>query len=175
MTRLLYDEDSTIRDFEGTVLHSVERDGATWIELDQTAFYAAGGGQPADRGLIDAIPVVDVSEEDGRVWHRVEGSVATGTRVQGSLDWARRFDHMQQHTGQHILSQAFLAVAGAETRSFHLGAEEVSIDVAHPGPDVVKDDLGADAGHRLYDEYDRFAGDGDFLSRVRRSAAVLGL
>jgi len=136
LTRLLYDEDSTIRDFEGTVLHSVERDGATWIELDQTAFYAAGGGQPADRGLIDAIPVVDVSEEDGRVWHRVEGSVATGTRVQGSLDWARRFDHMQQHTGQHILSQAFLAVAGAETRSFHLGAEEVSIDVAHPGPDA---------------------------------------
>ena len=52
MTRLLYDEDSTIRDFEGTVLHSVERDGATWIELDQTAFYPAGGGQAADRGLI---------------------------------------------------------------------------------------------------------------------------
>ena len=135
MTRLLYREDSTIRDFEGTVLDSIERDGATWVELDRTAFYPGGGGQPADRGRLDALPVVDVSEEEGRVWHRVEGALAPGSRVEGSVDWARRFDHMQQHTGQHILSQAFIAVAGAETRSFHLGEEEVSIDVAHPGLD----------------------------------------
>jgi alanyl-tRNA synthetase len=135
LTRLLYHEDSTIRDFEGTVLHSIERDGATWVELDRTAFYPGGGGQPADRGRLDALPVADVSEEAGRVWHRVEGVLAPGSRVEGSVDWARRFDHMQQHTGQHILSQAFIAVVGAETRSFHLGEEEVSIDVAHPGPD----------------------------------------
>jgi alanyl-tRNA synthetase len=135
LTRLLYHEDSTIRDFEGTVLHSIERDGATWVELDRTAFYPGGGGQPADRGRLDALPVADVSEEEGRVWHRVEGVLAPGSRVKGSVDWARRFDHMQQHTGQHILSQAFIAVAGAETRSFHLGEEEVSIDVAHPGLD----------------------------------------
>ena len=135
MTRLLYREDSTIRDFEGTVLDSIERDGATWVELDRTAFYPGGGGQPADRGRLDALPVADVSEEEGRVWHRVEGALAPGSRVEGSVDWARRFDHMQQHTGQHILSQAFIAVAGAETRSFHLGEEEVSIDVAHPGLD----------------------------------------
>ena len=136
MTRLLYYEDSTIRDFEGTVLRLVERDGATWAELDQTAFYPGGGGQPADRGRLDAVPVVDVSEEEGRVWHRLAGAVAAGSRIQGTIDWTRRFDHMQQHTGQHILSQAFIAVAGAETRSFHLGEEEVSIDVAHPGPDA---------------------------------------
>ena len=135
MTRRLYHEDSTIRDFEGTVLHSIERDGATWVELDRTAFYPGGGGQPADRGRLDALSVVDVSEDEGRVWHRVEGALAPGSRVEASVDWARRFDHMQQHTGQHILSQAFIAVAGAETRSFHLGEEEVSIDVAHPGLD----------------------------------------
>ncbi|TMQ55782.1 MAG: hypothetical protein E6K74_02100 [Candidatus Eisenbacteria bacterium] len=135
MTRRLYHEDSTIRDFEGTVLHSIERDGATWVELDRTAFYPGGGGQPADRGRLDALSVVDVSEDEGRVWHRVEGAPAPGSRVEASVDWARRFDHMQQHTGQHILSQAFIAVAGAETRSFHLGEEEVSIDVAHPGLD----------------------------------------
>ncbi len=135
MTRRLYHEDSTIRDFEGTVLHSIERDGATWVELDRTAFYPGGGGQPADRGRLDAFSVVDVSEDEGRVWHRVEGALAPGSRVEASVDWARRFDHMQQHTGQHILSQAFIAVAGAETRSFHLGEEEVSIDVAHPGLD----------------------------------------
>jgi len=135
LTRRLYHEDSTIRDFEGTVLHSIERDGATWVELDRTAFYPGGGGQPADRGRLDAFSVVDVSEDEGRVWHRVEGALAPGSRVEASVDWARRFDHMQQHTGQHILSQAFIAVAGAETRSFHLGEEEVSIDVAHPGLD----------------------------------------
>jgi len=135
LTRRLYHEDSTIRDFEGTVLHSIERDGATWVELDRTAFYPGGGGQPADRGRLDALSVVDVSEDEGRVWHRVEGAPAPGSRVEASVDWARRFDHMQQHTGQHILSQAFIAVAGAETRSFHLGEEEVSIDVAHPGLD----------------------------------------
>ena len=135
MTRRLYHEDSTIRDFEGTVLHSIERDGATWVELDRTAFYPGGGGQPADRGRLNALSVVDVSEDEGRVWHRVEGALAPGSRVEASVDWARRFDHMQQHTGQHILSQAFIAVAGAETRSFHLGEGEVSIDVAHPGLD----------------------------------------
>jgi len=136
LTRLLYYEDPTTREFEATVLHSTERDGAVWAELDQTAFYPGGGGQPADRGRLGELLVADVREEDGRVWHRIEGALSPGHRVKGSLDWARRFDHMQQHTGQHILSQAFLAVAAAETRSFHLGEEEVSIDVAHPGPDA---------------------------------------
>jgi len=136
LTRLLYYADSSIREFEGTVLHSLERDGAAWTELDQTAFYPGGGGQPADHGRLGAASVSDVREEEGRVWHRTEGLLAPGARVKGALDWARRFDHMQQHTGQHILSQAFIEVASAETRSFHLGEEEVSIDVAHPGPDA---------------------------------------
>jgi len=135
LTRLLYYEDSSIREFEGTVLQSRERDRALWVELDQTAFYPGGGGQPPDRGRFHEIRVTDTREEEGRVWHRIEGALAPGVLVHGVLDWDRRFDHMQQHTGQHILSQAFLEVASAETRSFHLGEEEVSIDVAHPGPD----------------------------------------
>ena len=135
MTRLLYHEDSSIRQFQGTVLQILERDGAIWAELDQTAFYPGGGGQPPDRGRLGSVVVTDTREEDGRVWHRTEGALVSGDRVQGILDWARRFDHMQQHTGHHILSQAFLEVASAEPRSFHLGEAEVSIDVAHPGPD----------------------------------------
>ncbi len=136
MTRLLYYADSSLREFEGTVLDSLERDGAAWATLDQTAFYPGGGGQPPDHGRLGDAIVTDVREEEGQVWHRTDGPLTPGARVQGSLDWARRFDHMQQHTGQHILSQAFLEVASAETRSFHLGEEEVSIDVAHPGPDA---------------------------------------
>jgi alanyl-tRNA synthetase len=134
-TRLLYYEDPALREFEATVLQSRVEDAATWVELDQTAFYPGGGGQPPDRGRLGERLVTHVREEEGRVWHRLDGALSAGARVKGALDWARRFDHMQQHTGQHILSQAFLAVASAETRSFHLGEEEVSIDVAHAGPD----------------------------------------
>ncbi len=136
MTRLLYYEDSSLREFEGTVQELSDRDGATWAALDQTAFYPGGGGQPPDHGRLGAVPVVDVREQEGRVWHRLEGALRPQDRVRGELDWRRRFDHMQQHTGQHILSQAFIEVASTETRSFHLGEEEVSIDVAHPGPDA---------------------------------------
>jgi len=135
VTRLLYYEDSSLREFQGTVLHTEEKDGALWAELDQTAFYPGGGGQPPDHGRLGEAPVTDTREEEGRIWHRIESALAPDTRVKGALDWKRRFDHMQQHTGQHILSQAFIEVASAETRSFHLGEEEVSIDVAHAGPD----------------------------------------
>lgn len=141
MTRLLYYVDSSLREFEGTVLDSHERDGAAWVALDQTAFYPGGGGQPPDHGRLGDSGVTDAREEAGMVWHRIEAphapdALARGARVKGTLDWARRFDHMQQHTGQHILSSAFIEVASAETRSFHLGEEEVSIDVAHSGPDA---------------------------------------
>jgi len=135
LTRLLYYEDSSLREFEGTVQEVADRDGAIWVELDRTAFYPGGGGQPPDRGRLGDVPVTDVREEEGRLWHRIEGKLEARTPIRGALDWRRRFDHMQQHTGQHILSQAFIEVASAETRSFHLGEEEVSIDVAHPGPD----------------------------------------
>ncbi|MBI4364874.1 MAG: hypothetical protein HY568_05530, partial [Candidatus Latescibacteria bacterium] len=123
-------------EFEATVVDVTSRDGADHVALDRTAFYPGGGGQPPDRGRLDDVTVVDVAEHEGRVWHRVGRPIERGASVKGAIDWARRFDHMQQHTGQHILSQAFIAVLGAETRSFHLGEEEVSIDVAHEGPDA---------------------------------------
>jgi len=129
LTRLLYYADSSIREFEGTVLHSLDRDGVTWTELDQTAFYPGGGGQPPDHGRLGAASVSDVREEEGRVWHRTEGALAPGGRVKGSLDWARRFDHMQQHTGQHILSAAFERLRKAPTLSSTLGAEKSVIEV----------------------------------------------
>jgi len=80
--------------------------------------------------------VTDVSESQGSIWHRVDGPGAPepGSNVSCAIDWARRFDHMQQHTGQHILSRAFVELASADTRSFHMGEAEVTIDVDHPGP-----------------------------------------
>ena len=98
--------------------------------LDHTYFYPTSGGQPNDRGTIDGIPVIDVNvrKEDGAILHTVE-SIPEKQEVTAVIDWNRRFDHMQQHSGQHILSQAFIQVAGAQTIGFHLSDDSVTIDL----------------------------------------------
>jgi alanyl-tRNA synthetase len=135
LTRRLYYEDSQQDRFEAVVVSARAEGDATSVVLDATAFYPGGGGQPADRGRLGDRAVLDVGVDGDVVWHRLDGVLAEGARVEGRLDWERRFDHMQQHTGQHILSQAFIEAAKAETRSFHLGEAIVTIDVAHPGPE----------------------------------------
>jgi alanyl-tRNA synthetase len=101
------------------------------VVLDRTAFYPEGGGQPADRGDLGGIPVLDVQEVDGEVLH-VLGGPAPGGAVRGRVDAARRRDHLQQHHGQHLLSAAFEAALAAHTVSFHLGAEVSTIDLDVP-------------------------------------------
>jgi len=140
-TDKLYRRDAYLRRFEARVV-AVE---GPRVALDRTAFYAGGGGQPPDRGTLAGAAVVEVGEAAGGVvWHDLGGAgaaaaaaplPATGAEVLGEVDWARRFDHMQQHTGQHVLSAAAIAVlgAGAETVSFHLGPETCTIDLAR-GP-----------------------------------------
>ena len=134
MTRRLYYDDSLLRSFEASVTAVRERDGAPEAALEATAFYPGGGGQPADRGVLGSSAVLDVTEEAGIVWHRLDAPVAQSARLAASVDWGRRFDHMQQHTGQHVLSRAFVEVARADTKSFHLGDAVVTIDVEHAGP-----------------------------------------
>ncbi len=128
-TKRLYHEDPELRSFEADVLE-VRRgpDGTVDVLLDRTGFYPTGGGQPHDLGTLDGRPVVDVFEEGDRILHRLAGDPPAG-RVRGEVDWARRVDHRQQHTGQHILSRAFVEVAGANTVGFHLGAERCTIDL----------------------------------------------
>jgi alanyl-tRNA synthetase len=101
------------------------------VVLDRTAFYPEGGGQPADRGDLGGVPVVDVQEVDGEVLHALAGPAPSGA-VHGRVDGARRRDHLQQHHGQHLLSAAFEAALQARTLSFHLGAEVSSIDLDVP-------------------------------------------
>lgn len=133
MTERIYYRDSYAREFEASV-RSVEasEDGCA-IELDQTCFYPTSGGQPHDVGSLNSSAVLDVRDEKGTVLHFVrDHSFRPGELVRGRIDWERRFDHMQQHTGQHILSQAFLQHLQAETRSFHLGAESCTVDLSCP-------------------------------------------
>jgi alanyl-tRNA synthetase len=127
VTERLYYHDSYLRSFETKVVERTE-DGAV-VFLAETAFYPSSGGQPNDTGRIGDSIVTDVFEHGGRVAHRV-GSPVDSDSVFCSIDWDRRFDHMQQHTGQHLLSAVLQEMAGIPTVSFHLGSEVSTIDVA---------------------------------------------
>ena len=131
-TQKLYYEDSYLREFPATVL-SCEPAGEVWkVLLDQTAFYPEGGGQPADHGVLKTpageISVTDVHEKNGAVVHTCTAPVEAGAVVTGTLDWARRFDHMQQHSGEHIISGVLCRLYHCDNVGFHLGAETVTID-----------------------------------------------
>ena len=130
MTERLYYNDSYLREFDADVVETLTHEGRPAVVLDRTAFYPTSGGQPFDVGTLGGVRVVDVVDtDDGRLVHVLEGAPASG-RVAGRVEWTRRFDHMQQHTGQHVLSAAFARVANARTESFHLSADHATIDLA---------------------------------------------
>ncbi len=135
MTERLYYTDSTLITFTARVVETLSDGGRPALVLDRTAFYPTSGGQPFDTGRLDGRAVVEVwvREADGAVVHILDGEKAAdcpaGSTVEGVIDWARRFDHMQQHTGQHILTRAFIETAEAPTASFHLGEDAATIDV----------------------------------------------
>jgi len=137
VTERLYYTDPCLTEFDAQVLQIVEApNGRPALVLDRTAFYPTSGGQPFDTGTIGAAAISDViDQDDGTILHVLsEASVAAGltplSQAHGRIDWNRRFDHMQQHTGQHVLSAAFDRVLGVRTVSFHLGADSSTIDLA---------------------------------------------
>jgi len=127
-TERLYYDDSYWREFEAQVIGVEPQPPHFRIFLDRTAFYPESGGQPMDRGTLGGLAVLQVTEEDAAIVHLVERELPRGL-VKGLIDWPRRFDHMQQHTGQHLLSAAFEKVAEARTVGFHLGTEISTIDL----------------------------------------------
>jgi alanyl-tRNA synthetase len=129
VTDRLYYTDPYLTEFDAQVLRVDDLDGRPTAVLDRTAFYPTSGGQPFDVGTIGDARVVDVVEvDDGTIRHVTEGTLAAGP-VKGRIDWLRRFDHMQQHTGQHVLSASFDKLAQARTESFHLGSIASTIDL----------------------------------------------
>ncbi len=135
MTTRLYYTDSALLTFDAHVA-AVSDDGRR-VYLDRTAFYPTSGGQPHDRGLLGGVPVVDVIDDGERVAHVIAAPLAvpSGAAIVCTVDGARRLDHMQQHTGQHLLSALFSDLLGAETASVHFGAELSTIELAVPALD----------------------------------------
>ena len=130
MTERLYYRDATIRAFSARLV-DIDADG-TRVSLDRTAFYPTSGGQPNDLGTLDGTRVVDVVDEEDRIVHVLEQPLAitAGSELRGEIDWKRRHDHMQQHTGQHLLSAVLEDMLGLRTVSVHFGPETSTLDVA---------------------------------------------
>jgi alanyl-tRNA synthetase len=126
MTKRLYYDDPLLTEFFATVTGF--GDDLRKVYLDRTAFYPTSGGQPFDTGVLGGAAVLDVIDEEDRIAHVLDGPLGTG-EVIGRVDWARRFDHMQQHTGQHVLSAVLEDLFQVSTLSFHLGQDASTIDV----------------------------------------------
>jgi alanyl-tRNA synthetase len=131
MSTKLYYASPYTTEWETKIKKVVERDDEYFVILEETAFYPHGGGQPCDKGSMNGIAVLDVFMEDHEVFHKVEHLPDTSI-VNCKLDWRRRFDHMQHHSGQHLLSAVCLELFQARTVSFHLGIDDVTIDVDQP-------------------------------------------
>jgi alanyl-tRNA synthetase len=143
VTERLYYSDSHLIEFDARVVDVTDRvSGWTAIVLDRTAFYPTGGGQPSDTGTLNGARVVEcIDDGDNGVLHVVQGiTPARGAVMQGRVDWSRRLDHMQQHTGQHILSQAFITLFNAPTKSFRVleASCEIDVDLSNPTNEVIE-------------------------------------
>ncbi len=152
-TRRLYHHDSYQRRFDAQVVAITSWKGHPAVVLDQTAFYPEAGGQLGDRGTLGGIAVIDTQEDDAAIVHVLAGKIpAVGTTVTGELDWARRRQHMAQHTAQHLLSGALLDRAAAPTASARLGESSLTIDVARDRIPEVELSAAEDLANDLIDD-----------------------
>ena len=131
-TRKLYYEDSHLKAFSATVLECTEVKGGWAVILDATAFYPTGGGQNCDLGTLGGANVLDVKEQGDAVIHICDAPLVAGTIVEGTIDWERRFDHMQQHSGEHLVMGQVYKKFGYHNVGFHMGTGLVTIDLDGP-------------------------------------------
>ena len=127
MKKLYYDS-AYIKEFDANVISCEKGKKGFEVILDQTAFYPEGGGQPTDTGVLGGITVLEVHEKNGEVIHYLEQPLTVGERVHGEIDWEKRFIHMQEHSGEHLVSGLIHAKYGYDNVGFHMGSDEVTID-----------------------------------------------
>jgi len=128
MTEKLFYKDPFLQEFTATVLSCEEGKGGWLVTLDRTAFYPEGGGQPADHGVLGSAVVTDTREKEGVIIHTCSEPLGVGENVTGKIEWARRFDHMQQHSGEHIVSGMICSRYQCDNVGFHMGHDVVTID-----------------------------------------------
>ena len=135
-TRRLFKEDVYLRQANGQVTNIINEDGKVLVTLDQTIFFPTGGGQSCDKGTLAGLDVIDVYETPDEIFHQIHGDAAEinrlhiGDVVELRLDWAHRFDNMQRHCGEHILSGKFYELYGGVNRGFHMGEDYMTIDIS---------------------------------------------
>lgn len=133
MTERLYYNDAYLTEFDAVVVDCVPDGEGFRLRLDRSAFYPTSGGQPYDTGTLNGVNVVDVLVgDDGDVWHVTDAPLAVGAVVRGQIDWPRRFDHMQQHAGDHMIASALWRLLGGVTIGLHVSGDISTIDVAMP-------------------------------------------
>ena len=152
-TEKLYYADPFLKTFTATVLDCQPGKNGFVVTLDRTAFYPEGGGQPADQGTLDGAAVTDVHEKNGVVLHNVDSAVEIGKTVTGVIDWARRFDHMQQHSGEHICSGLICGRCYCDNVGFHMGTDMVTIDFNADIPWEELLEIEAQANQYIYEDH----------------------
>ena len=149
----LYEANSFLTSFDAVVESCVQGKKGYDIILNQTAFYPEGGGQPYDTGTLGGVRVLEVHNRDGRVVHTCDGPLEAGSAVSGEIDWERRFDLMQQHSGEHIVSGMAHAKWGCDNVGFHLGSDVVTIDLNVLLTPEQLQELEADANRYLWEDH----------------------
>ncbi|MDE7038042.1 MAG: alanyl-tRNA editing protein, partial [Lachnospiraceae bacterium] len=137
-TEKLFYRDGYMKEFDASVISCKQTEGGYQVVLNRTAFFPEGGGQYADPGWLSEAEVLDVQEKDGVIYHKVSGALEEGTTVHGRLDWDIRFERMQQHTGEHIISGIVHGRFGYENVGFHLGSDYCTMDFNGP---ITKEEL----------------------------------
>ena len=152
-TKKLYYDNPFLRRFAAVVASCEEAKGGWAVTLDQTAFYPEGGGQPYDTGTLGGAQVREVREKDGVIAHLCDAPLAAGAAVEGEIDWARRFDHMQQHSGEHICSGLICARFHCDNVGFHMGTDVVTIDFNADVPWEALLEIEAEANRYIYEDH----------------------
>ena len=150
-TRKLYYEDCMFRSFSASVLDCRAGNKGWKVILDATAFYPEGGGQPCDLGILGGVRVLDVQEEGETIIHLCDGPLEVGSAVAGNIDWDRRLDLMQQHTGEHIVSGLIHSRFGLHNVGFHMGADVITIDFDGPIPQDALAEIEREANRRVWE------------------------
>ena len=152
-TKELYYDNPFLRRFAAVVTSCEEAKGGWAVTLDRTAFYPEGGGQPYDTGTLGGAQVWEVREKDGVIVHLCDAPLAAGAAVEGAIDWVRRFDHMQQHSGEHICSGLICARFHCDNVGFHMGADAVTIDFNADIPWEALLEIEAEANRYIYEDH----------------------